>query len=291
MKKVFLGLLMVCFLIVGCNKEELEQTKAELEQIKVENNKLTQLLNDPTKRIPNLLEKTKTLAKELLKFYKEKDALFSNELVGVENSYKQARNDPEIYIDFKKCGIAKKKFRALTEAYKTFAKSYQEFLKDKESELTSSGIEITKIQTNIAKNISNNEDSAQGMEKEYGLIKETPVVIHADKDWQTFGVSVNYGDTVYVVAKGKWIIRYNGQKINANGESKAIPQYSVKEYEKVNLGALICKTGDLKIKDKFGERFTFTAKTDGQLYFRINDNDNAYNKGRLHVTVIVIKKK
>jgi len=331
MKRILMLVVMVLFIgMLGCGKQELEDTKAvlaktqaeldtvkaekekaktelantkteadkintELTEAKKENGNLAQLLKDPAKRIPNLTERTKTLAKELLEFYQQKDKEYSSKLSLAKREYDEARNDTEIYIDVKKCNELKQSFRELTESYKIFADSFQVFLKDKESELVSGGTEINKLKTDISKNLTNNDDRAKEMEKDMGYIQEANISIDVNKGWQSSGINAGYGDTIYIVVVGEnktFTIRSGGPKIDADGEAPSKnSSYAEKGFESVNLGALICKIGeDVKIKDKYGKKFDFISKTDGLVYLTINDTDRGNNSGKLEVKVMVVKK-
>lgn len=113
--------------------------------------------------------------------------------------------------------------------------------------------------------------------------RQRTVEIRADGEWQSVDEAVRTGDTIFVQAIGTWAYASAGHAVGPQGEDgnpadRIQPRFAN--------GALLARVDDL-IQE--GSPFLFALR-DGQLQFRINDNDVKDNAGVMTLCLWIIPK-
>lgn len=124
------------------------------------------------------------------------------------------------------------------------------------------------------------EKLAQIKQKEATAERRT-VDVFANKGWQDVGIGVAAGKPIAIKSSGSWTMKMS---YNLSPDGIEIP----KELQNFPLGALVAKIAtspndeDAKII-LVGTEKSFTAETDGRLYFRMYDSDPDDNNGKITV--------
>ncbi len=85
--------------------------------------------------------------------------------------------------------------------------------------------------------------------------------IKAEGGWQASGITIKQGESYEAACVGKWKIHPDGDELTGAGDSKG----------RGRMEAIVFNDFKLSEPIVIGARSTFTAPTDGQLYFRCND--------------------
>ena len=106
--------------------------------------------------------------------------------------------------------------------------------------------------------------------------KHEKLKVAAKGGWQP-GVRVEKGVRYDVAANGKWEIDGTGTETNANGDKKGVGK----------LVAVVMKDYKLSETIELGEKSNFVAPTDGELYFRCNEEWNRISDNAGGLTVYI----
>ena len=109
--------------------------------------------------------------------------------------------------------------------------------------------------------------------------------IYAYRDWQSVGLYLHAGDTLYIRAQGSWLYtpgEFHGPEGHARYQAP-----SFYPLPGVRGGALIGRIGETGAPFYVGKRATRYVDRDGMLYLRIDDDILSDNEGYVTVEIHV----
>lgn len=113
--------------------------------------------------------------------------------------------------------------------------------------------------------------------------------IYAYRDWQSVGIQVDPGDVIHVRARGEWLYTPDETHGPEGHHSYPAPDTYPISGGHVAGGVLLGRIGEEGAPFIVGRGRTWTADSEGLLFFRINDDILTDNEGYVTVEVTLEK--
>jgi hypothetical protein len=283
------------------HKEELAKMESDY-QVKIaelndEIARLNKVVDDPSMRIPVLVEENKKLVKQIFDSYTKELEKYKTRWAAARKEYNQSRNDPALFVNVSRCRDITANLQKEVEPFKSFVSLYKDFLTEKETVFNALAQDPNNYRKLIDETPTELENTIESMGKENNRLTELNIKIKAPEDWQDTGLVLEQGDMVYILSEGTWSIRfkkYGDCSADGDGADKLPVKYRKPSFDKINTGALIARirgNAETPITEdgKQGKKFSFKAEARGKLELAINDSDWSDNSGELAVRIVVKK--